>query len=149
MGFFDTRGIVNTEPISEMVKDFDAYQEGCIYLEMMDLSVEDRAALMETPEFLALEAKGLIGKRTIVKLKKEDDLERRETMAAFELARDMADPLWDKLAANRVKERELISKIKAKYKNKATIIAMNTQKDYIKKIKSGGFVSKNDINNRQ
>ena len=93
MGFFDTRGIVNTEPISEMVKDFDAYQEGCIYLEMMDLSVEDRAALMETPEFLALEAKGLIGKRTIVKLKKEDDLERRETMAAFELARDMADPL--------------------------------------------------------
>lgn len=149
MGFFDTRGIVNTEPISEMVKDFDAYQEGCIYLEMMDLSVEDRTALMETPEFLALEAKGLIGKRTIVKLKKEDDLERRETMAAFELARDMADPLWDKLAANRVKERELISKIKAKYKNKATIIAMNTQKDYIKKIKSGGFVSKNDINNRQ
>lgn len=149
MGFFDTRGIVNTEPISEMVKDFDAYQEGCIYLEMMDLSVEDRAALMETPEFLALEAKGLIGKRTIVKLKKEDDLERRETMAAFELARDMADPLWDKLAANRVKERELISRIKAKYKNKATIIAMNTQKDYIKKIKSGGFVSKNDINNRQ
>lgn len=149
MGFFDTRGIVNTEPISEMVKDFDAYQEGCIYLEMMDLSVEDRTALMETPEFLALEAKGLIGKRTIVKLKKEDDLERRETMAAFELARDMADPLWDKLAANRVKERELISRIKAKYKNKAARIAMNTQKDYIKKIKSGGFVSKNDINNRQ
>ena len=149
MGFFDTRGIVNTEPISEMVKDFDAYQEGCIYLEMMDLSVEDRAALMETPEFLALEAKGLIGKRTIVKLKKEDDPERRETMAAFELARDMADPLWDKLAANRVKERELISRIKAKYKNKAARIAMNTQKDYIKKIKSGGFVSKNDINNRQ
>lgn len=149
MGFFDTRGIVNIEPISEMVKDFDAYQEGCIYLEMMDLSVEDRTALMETPEFLALEAKGLIGKRTIVKLKKEDDLERRETMAAFELARDMADPLWDKLAANRVKERELISRIKAKYKNKAARIAMNTQKDYIKKIKSGGFVSKNDINNRQ
>ena len=147
MGFYNNMKTTN-ESADTMLGDFDAYQEGCIYLEMMDLSAEDRRAMVETPEFLALEAQGLIGKRTIVKLKKEDDLERRETMAAFDLARDAADPLWDKLALNRVKERELIGKIKNKYKSKASKIARNSQKDYIKKIKTGGLITKNDINNR-
>lgn len=146
MGFYNTK--LQESVDDAILSDYDAFQEGCIYLEMMDLSAEDRAALMETPEFMALENKGLIGKRTIVKLKKEDDLERRETMAAFELARDMADPLWDKLAANRVKERDLINKIKTKYKGKASRIAKNSQKDYIKKIKTGGLITKDTINNR-
>lgn len=138
----------NTQVITEELHDWDAFQEGCIYLEAMNLSADERRELVESPEFLALEAKGLIGKRTIVKLKASDDLERRETMAAFQLAKEANDPLWDKLSLNRVKERELIGKIQTKYRPRAARVAKVGQKEYIKRIKSGQFVKKDDIDNR-
>lgn len=150
MGFMD-RNYVNESAEDLGDFDYDAFQEGCIFLEAMDLSAEERKALVESPEFVALEAKGLIGKRTIVRLKAADDLERRETMAAFDLARQMGDPLWDKLALNRVKERDLISKIRTKYKAKAQRAAKVGQKQYIKKIRKGGLanlVKKADITER-
>lgn len=149
MGFMDRQFLgENTKVITEELHDWDAFQEGCIYLEAMDLSATERQELIESPEFLALEAKGLIGKRTIVKLKASDDLERREAMAAFQLAKEADDPLWDKLTLNRVKERELISKIQTKYRPRAARVAKVGQKEYIKRIKSGQFVKKDDINNR-
>lgn len=138
----------STQVLTEELHDWDAFQEGCIYLEAMNLSADERRELVESPEFLALEAKGLIGKRTIVKLKASDDLERRETMAAFQLAKEANDPLWDKLSLNRVKERELIGKIQTKYRPRAARVAKVGQKEYIKRIKSGQFVKKDDINNR-
>ena len=114
----------------------------------MNLSAEERRTLVESPEFLALEAKGLIGRKTIVKLKIDDDLTRRETMAAFQLAKEADDPLWNKLALNRVKERDLIGKIRNKYRNKAAKVSKKGQKEYIKRIRSGQFVKKDDIDNR-
>lgn len=138
----------STQVLTEELHDWDAFQEGCIYLEAMNLSADERRELVESPEFLALEAKGLIGKRTIVKLKASDDLERRETMAAFQLAKEANDPLWDKLSLNRVKERELIGKIQTKYRPRAARVAKVGQKEYIKRIKSGQFVKKDDIDNR-
>jgi hypothetical protein len=146
MGFMD-RQILGSSVV-EGVQDTNLFDECCIYLEMKDLSKEERQELLESKEFAALEAKGLIGKKTIVKLKKEDDLERRETMMAFQLAKEADDPLWSKLALNRVKERELIGKIQTKYGQRANRAARIAQKDYIKKIKSGQFVKKDDIDNR-
>lgn len=149
MGFMDRQFLgESTQVLTEELHDWDAFQEGCIYLEAMNLSADERRELVESPEFLALEAKGLIGKRTIVKLKASDDLERRETMAAFQLAKEANDPLWDKLSLNRVKERELIGKIQTKYRPRAARVAKVGQKEYIKRIKSGQFVKKDDIDNR-
>lgn len=149
MGFMDRQFFKEgTQVITEELRDWEAYEEGCIYLEMMDLSVDERQEMLESAEFLALEAKGLIGKRTIVKLKKEDDLERRETMAAFQLAKEADDPIWDKLAAVRVKERDYILKLQNKYRPRAQRVARSGQKEYIKRIKTGQFVKKADINNR-
>lgn len=150
MGFMDqhvSESAAYDDGITSL-QDYDTYQEGCIFIECMDLSAEERKELVESPEFVALEAKGLIGRKTIVKLKADDDLTRRETMAAFQLAADRDDPLWSKLTANRVKERDLIGKIRNKYRNKATKIAKQSQKNYIKRIRSGQFVKKADIDNR-
>lgn len=155
MGFMDhvvTESAAYDDGIADL-QDYDTYQEGCIFIECMNLSADERKALVESPEFLALEAKGLIGRKTIVKLKVDDDLTRRETMAAFQLAKEANDPLWDKLALNRVRERELIGKLRTKYRNKAAKISKQGQRDYIKRLRGGGpsgsqMVTKNDIDNR-
>lgn len=150
MGFMDRAFLgESAQPITEELRDVAAFTEACIYLEAMDLSADDRREFVESEEFLALEAKGLIGRRTIVKLKIDDDLSRRETMAAFQLAKEAGDSLWDKLALNRVKERDLIGKITTKYRSKAQRVSKLGQREYIKRIKSGAqFVDKKDIDNR-
>lgn len=81
-----------------------------------------------------VEAK-VLGKRTLVRLSKTDDLERRRTMTAMHMAKENKDPLFDQLAKNRVKEKELLSKILAKYGNRAERDAKVAQKEYIKTMK--------------
>lgn len=147
MGFMDRNFIKETENLPG-IKDIEAFEEACIYLELMELPAEERMAVVESAEFALAEQKGLIGKKTIVRLKLGDDLDRRETMAAFQLAREADDPLWEKLALNRVKERDLIGKIRTKYGSRASREAKKSQKDYVKKIKSGQFIKKADINDR-
>ena len=85
-----------------------------------------------------LVAEGKLHKRTIVRLSKKDDLSKRRKMAALNLARENKDPLWDKLALNRVKERELIEKIMIKYGTKANKVAVQSQKEFLK----GGHLPK-------
>lgn len=82
---------------------------------------------------------GKMRKKTLVRLGKNDDLNRRETMACLTLAKRAKDPLWDKLALNRVKEKELLGKIKKKYGSKGSKLAKAGQKDYIKNRMPKGF----------
>lgn len=145
MSFFGNQ-YGSTEAVE--IKDVEGYQEACMIMELMSLSDEEFTAVTESASFQVLEEKGLIGRRTIVKLRADDDLTRRETMAAFQLAKEADDPLWSKLAMNRVKERDLIGQIQRKYGSRATRVAKQTQKEYIKKIRQGGTVTKNEIDNR-
>lgn len=78
---------------------------------------------------------GKMAKKTLVRLSKIDDLERRTTMAAMRIAMEKKDPLFDKLAKNRVKEKELLSAIKAKYGHLASKNAKIAQAKYIKTTK--------------
>lgn len=79
-----------------------------------------------------LVAEGKLSKKTIVRLSKKDDLSKRKKVAALNLAREAGDPLFDKLALNRIKERELIEKIMTKYGNKAQKVALQSQKEFLK-----------------
>ena len=89
-----------------------------------------------------VEAKKL-GKKTFVRLSKQDDLARRTTMVAMKMAKEHKDPLFDKLALNRVKEKDLLEKINTKYGSKAEKEARGAQKDYIKTMKKvPGFFMK-------
>ena len=71
-------------------------------------------------------------KKTFVRIGKDDDLTRRTNMACLILARENKDPLFDKLAKNRVQERKLRNQIYRRYRNKATKIAKMSQKEHIK-----------------
>lgn len=131
MGIF-TDSVV-TESLDSVFADPNAIISQLIEAEVSQLPQEKIA------EFCApggvgetLVAEGKISKKTIVRLSKKDDISRRKKQIALNLARENNDPLWDKLAQNRVKERELIAKIVAKYGNKSQKLAVQAQKDFLK-----------------
>lgn len=131
MGMFTT-GMI-TETIQNTFSDPNSVIGQFIEMEVSQLPDE------KIQEFCApggvgetLVAEGKLSKRTIVRLSKKDDLSKRKKLAALNLAKENNDPLWDKLAANRVKERELLEKIMTKYGNKANKVAVQSQKDFLK-----------------
>lgn len=131
MGMFST-GVI-TESIENVFSDPNAIISQMIEMEVSQLpqeKIEEFCAPGGVGETLV--AEGKLSKKTIVRLSKKDDLSKRKKMAALNLAKQNGDPLWDKLAMNRVKERELIAKIMAKYGNKAQKVAVQSQKDFLK-----------------
>ena len=131
MGMFST-GVI-TESIENVFSDPNAFISQLIEMEVSQLpqeKIEEFCAPGGVGETLV--AEGKLAKKTIVRLSKKDDLSKRRKMAALTLAKQNNDPLWEKLALNRVKERELISKIMAKYGNKAQKVAVQSQKEFLK-----------------
>lgn len=118
-----------------------------LYDDLSEMCHEQRQMFLNSDEFKAIdEAKSLtsaIGKNTIVKLNKADDMERRIGQAALNIARDKNDVLWLKLQKNRVQERKLLNQINKKYGMKAEKVAKKAQKEYIKTHKIAvGFMRK-------
>ena len=131
MGMFDT-GMI-TESIETAFADPNAIISQMIEMEVSQLpqeKIEEFCAPGGVGETLVQEGK--LYKKTLVRLSKKDDLTKRKKVIALNLARENNDPLWDKLALNRVKERELLSKIMAKYGNKSQKLAVKSQKDFLK-----------------
>lgn len=116
--------------------------ESYIYDEISKLGQETIQEFVHSQQAQAMVEAGIIGKKTLVKLSKVDDLERRIGMAALQLAKDKSDPLFDKLVKVRVKEKELLDQINNKYINKATQVAKIGQKDYLKNKIPVGFMRK-------
>ena len=71
----------------------------------------------------------------IVRLNTRDDLKRRTNLAALMLAKSKHDPLFNKLALNRVKERKLRSAIYKKYQRQAFKIARMSQRKHAADVK--------------
>ena len=131
MGMFDTGFI--TESIENTFSDPSDIYSQLIEMEVSQLpqeKIEEFCAPGGVGETLVQEGK--LRKKTLVRLSKKDDLTRRQKVIALNLARENNDPLWDKLAQNRVRERELIAKIVAKYGNKSQRLAVKSQKEFLK-----------------
>lgn len=138
-------GIFSSNVLNESVEDLepdliDEFQEAWIAEQV------SRAGSEMIQEFCApggdgellVEARKM-RKKTLVRLSKNDDLNRRETMACLVLAKRNKDPLWTKLSLNRVKEKQLLGKIKQKYSSKGTKLAKAGQKEYLKQKMPAGF----------
>lgn len=138
-----------TEALAESFRDPEAFNEAVFITELLALPEDEFNSIMESEGMRVLEEKGVFNRKTIVRLKKDDDLNRRDMMAALQLAKEADDPLWERLAVNRVKERDLLGKIKKKYASKAAKVAKQQQKDYMRMIRQGGTVKTAEINNRQ
>lgn len=85
----------------------------------------------------ALVEAGKLRKKTLVRLSKKDDLQRRQTMAELELAKQHKDPNYDKLVKLHIKMKELDQKIHQRWGMKASQIAKQQQRDYLKNAAPG------------
>lgn len=112
--------------------DMNALVEAFLYDDISRGSTEEIKEFCESEAAQVLVEKGVLKKPTLMRLGKEDDKRRRETLACYQLAKESGDPLWKKLAKNRVQEKKLIAAIKKKYMTKARKIATVGQKEYIK-----------------
>ena len=112
--------------------DMDSFNEACVYMELAKLPDEERKAVVESEEAAILEAKGKISRKTIVRLNRADDMERRTTAAAYQMAKDKNDPLWTKLVKALDMKKKYKSAIVKKYGTKAQRVAKQSQKDYLK-----------------
>ena len=83
-----------------------------------------------------LEAKVLSNKRTMVRLSKQTDLERRKIIAAIQMARSKHDPLYDKLVKYQALRKQARQKIMQKYGNLAGKVAIKGQKAYVKTMRN-------------
>ena len=92
-------------------------------------------AFVESAEVQALVEARKMSKKTFVRLGKNDDLTRRAHLASLIIARNNNDPLFKKLALNRVNERKLRNAIFKKYENKAKLVAKKSQAQHIKTMK--------------
>lgn len=132
MAFFVENHYEDTDDMLNEEFDMDAYNETCLYMELASLPYEDRKAIVESEEAAVLEAKGLIGRKTLIRLNKNDDVARRTSAAAYQMAKDANDPLWKKLMFHMGKKNEFKEKILKKYSAKATRVAKKSQKDFMK-----------------
>ena len=130
MGFFVENH--TDEDIIDESFDMDSFNETCVFMELMTLPYEDRKAIVESEEAAVMEAKGMIGRKTLIRLNKNDDVTRRTSAAAYQMAKDANDPLWRKLMFHMEKKNEFKDKILKKYNAKAIRVAKQSQKDYLK-----------------
>ena len=131
-GFFYEGKTVDEELMIDEEFDMDAFNETCVFMELASLPYEDRKAIVESEEAAVLEAKGMIGRKTLIRLNKNDDVSRRTSAAAYQMAKDANDPLWRKLMLHMQKKNEFKQKILKKYDSKAKRIAKQSQKEYLK-----------------
>lgn len=132
MGFFvENKDFENDDMIDESF-DMDAFNETCVFIELASLPYEIRKAIVESEEAAIMEAKGMIGRKTLIRLNKNDDVNRRTSAAAYQMAKDSNDPLWTKLMFHMNKKNEFKDKILKKYNSKAIRVAKKSQKDYLK-----------------
>jgi|GEM_PF-1755893 len=132
MGLYGNKPVLDpmTEAAQE-VENVDELLEAFIAYELAHLTPEQFKAFTESEECQAMLEKRLVGRNTLIRLSKNDDLTRRTKMAAFQVAKEKNDPLWDKLVKLRVKERQLINQITKKYGSKAQRAAKVGQRDYL------------------
>lgn len=147
-GFDDDDMNLGTEP--ELTnEEFEAVKNKvyeCMMSEALNkMSDEARSAVLESEEFEIIAEAKKFKKKTIVKLNAKDDLARREAQAAIIIAGERNDPLYDKLALNRVQEKKLLKMIHSKYKTQARKAAKEAQRDYVKDVNKSKVMSTKDL----
>ena len=108
----------------------------------------EKRELLESAEIALLEKKNITNRKTLVRLNKNDDISRRTTMAALQIAKQKNDSLFNKLVKNRIMERKLLTAIKKKYGSVAQRAAIKGQREYIKGTNSSKILKASDLNNR-
>ena len=104
------------------IQDTAAYMENCIFDMASSLTDEERKSFMESQNFQDLINEGVIGKRTIVRLK----------LAVYQKAKEDGDPNYKKLKKILALRHALNSKLMQKYAPRVRRDAVKAQRNLIK-----------------
>ena len=118
----------------DSIHDMGALMENMLVDYVSGMDDDARKSFMESAEFQALlqENGGFVGRKTVVRLSKVDDLSRRIQLAAFQKAMEDGDPNYKELKKLQAKRRKLKEKIFAKYSNRVKNDARKAQRALIK-----------------
>ena len=112
--------------------EIDSVVEMMIVTEASKMGEEDLKAWCESEEAQALVEANVLRKPTLMRLSKADDEKRRVKIACYTIAKAANDPIYFKMRKAYILKKQLSAKLVAKYGNKATRIAKQAQKEYIK-----------------
>lgn len=144
MGIYDPTN--NYEGVELTNEETETLMMQWFFDEVAHMPEVDRKRLLESPEMSetreALMESGLINKTSIMKLSKESELERRNQLAVYALAKKDNDVNWQKFMRAQQMKKEAKEALNKKYNSKARMISKKTQKEYLKKNKATNFVIK-------
>lgn len=127
---------MGTEPIGQLsgscIEDANSLIEAFIYDTITSQGEEYTKQFLESAECKALEEAGVLGKKTIVRMTKVDDLSRRIKLAALQKAKEDRDPNYLLLKRVIAKKKDLSSKIMSKYASRVKNDAIKSQRALMK-----------------
>lgn len=127
---------MGTEPIGQLsgscIQDANALIEAFIYDTITSMGEEYTRQFLESEECKALEEAGVLGKKTIVRMTKVDDLSRRIKLAVLQKAKEDRDPNYLMLKKVIAKKKDLSAKLMAKYKSRVKNDAVKSQRALMK-----------------
>lgn len=114
------------------ITDKSALMEALLVDAVSRMDDESRQDFLNSETFSDLEEAAGVGKRSIVRMNKMDDFQRRLNLASLQKAKEMGDADWELLRKNRIQERKLQERIFKKYNNKVKRDVMMAQKQMLK-----------------
>ena len=93
---------------------------------------EARKAYIESDEVKQAVTEGIVGKRSIMRLSKADDLTRRTKLACLQKAKEDNTAEWQQLRKVQAKRKELLAKIATKYQSRVQRDAIKAQRAMLK-----------------
>jgi hypothetical protein len=120
------------DDMSSGIIDEDLMLEAAIVQEVEMMHDDERKAYLESDEFQSLVEAGIVGRKTVVRLNRSDDMNRRIHLLCLQMGKEKGDSDWEQLRKNRINERKLLNKLYNKYSNQVRRNAVVSQKRLIK-----------------
>lgn len=111
--------------------NYDEFDEMCAIALLSRQPDEVIREFVNSEECAQLIAEGKLNRKTIMKLNKSNDLTRRETLAAYSLAKAKHDPLWEKFIKYKSLANDFKHQIIEKYKGKSQTVAKKSQRTFV------------------
>lgn len=116
------------------IEDVQALCENMFYDMVASMPEEARKSFLESDECKEYleENGGFVGRKTLVRLNKIDDLSRRIKLAVYQKAKEDGDPNYRALKKLQLKKHKLNEKLMTKYANRVKADAVRAQRALIK-----------------
>jgi hypothetical protein len=124
--------MINEDNAEGGIIDIEALMETFVVDYVSQLNDAERKAFMESKDFQLMCEAGVVGRHSITRLNRFDDLTRRINLASLQMAREKGDADWEALRKNRIRERQLRERIFNKYATRVRNDAKQAQKRLVK-----------------